>query len=63
MKKQAYMIATMIVLMTVAGLYTARAQTSGTTQLTTNIPFDFSVGNQTCRPVSTPSAALIQLPT
>ena len=36
MKKQAYTIATMIMLMIVAGLSTARAQTS-----------DFSVGNQT----------------
>lgn len=47
MKKQAYTIATMIMLMIVAGLSTAGAQTSGTTQLTANIPFDFSVGNQT----------------
>jgi hypothetical protein len=47
MKKQAYMIATMIVLLTVAGLSTARAQTNGTTELRANIPFEFSVGNQT----------------
>ncbi len=47
MKKQAYMIATMIVMMTVAGVSTARAQTSSATQLTANIPFEFSVGNQT----------------
>lgn len=47
MKKQAYMIATMIVLLTVAGLSTAKAQTSGATQLIANIPFEFSVGNQT----------------
>jgi hypothetical protein len=30
-----------------AGLSTAKAQTSGTTQLIANIPFEFSVGNQT----------------
>jgi hypothetical protein len=47
MKKQAYTIATMIVLMIVAGLSTARAQTSGTTQFTANIPFEFRIGNQT----------------
>ena len=47
MKKQAYMIATMIMLLTVAGLSTAKAQTSGSTELRANIPFEFSVGNKT----------------
>ena len=47
MKKQAYMIATMIVLLTVGGLSTARAQTNGSTPLIANIPFEFSVGNET----------------
>lgn len=47
MKKQAYIIVTMIALMTVVGLSTAKAQTSGTTQLIANIPFEFSVGNKT----------------
>jgi hypothetical protein len=46
MKKQAYTVIAMIVLvgsMAVA----ARAQTSGRTQLIANIPFQFSVGNKT----------------
>jgi hypothetical protein len=46
MKKQAYTMIAMIVLvgsMAVA----ARAQTSGRTQLIANIPFQFSVGNKT----------------
>ena len=47
MKKQIYMMATMIVLLTVAGLSTAQAQTSGTTELRASIPFEFSIGNQT----------------
>ena len=47
MKRQAYMIATMIVLLTVAGLTTAKAQTNGSPELRANIPFDFSVGNKT----------------
>ncbi|HAF14128.1 MAG TPA: hypothetical protein DCK99_10615 [Blastocatellia bacterium] len=47
MKKQAYMIATMIMLLTVAGLSTAKAQTNGNTELRANIPFEFSVGNKT----------------
>ena len=37
----------MIALMTVVGLSTAKAQTSGTTQLIANIPFEFSVGDKT----------------
>jgi hypothetical protein len=47
MKKQIYMMATMIVLLTVAGLSTAQAQASGTTELRASIPFEFSIGNQT----------------
>ena len=47
MKKQAYMIATMIVLLAVAGLATARAQTNGHSELKANIPFEFRVGNKT----------------
>lgn len=47
MKKQAYMIATLITLLTVAGLSTANAQTSGNPQLVANIPFTFSIGEQT----------------
>jgi hypothetical protein len=47
MKKQAYMVATMIMLLTVAGLSAAKAQTNGSTELRANIPFDFSVGNKT----------------
>jgi hypothetical protein len=47
MKKQAYMIATMIVLLTVAGLSTAKAQTSHAAELRANIPFEFNVGNKT----------------
>ena len=46
MKKQAYMIATIIMLLTVGGLSTARAQASGSTELQANIPFEFSVGNK-----------------
>jgi hypothetical protein len=47
MKKQAYMIITMIALITVAGLSTARAQMSGDPLLVANIPFAFSVGEKT----------------
>ena len=47
MKKQAYMIITVIVLVTVAGLSTAKAQTSGNPQLIANVPFAFSVGEKT----------------
>ena len=46
MKKQAYTMIAMIVLvgsMAVA----AQAQTSGRTRMIANIPFEFSVGNQT----------------
>jgi hypothetical protein len=47
MKKQAYMIATMILLTTVAGLTTAKAQTNSSTELRAKIPFEFSVANTT----------------
>jgi hypothetical protein len=47
MKKQAYMIITVIMLVAIAGLSTAKAQTSGNPQLIANIPFAFSVGNKT----------------
>ena len=46
MKKQAYIIVTLIMLTTVVGLSTAKAQTNGT-ELRTNIPFEFNVGNKT----------------
>src|SRR5882762_9258729 len=47
MKKQAYMIITVIVLVTVCGLSTAKAQTNGSPSLIAHIPFEFSVGNKT----------------
>jgi len=55
MKKQTYRStylptftkAAMIVVLTVVGLSTAKAQNSGTTHLIANIPFEFSVGNKT----------------
>ena len=46
MKRQAYIIVMLIMLTTVAGLSTAKAQTNST-ELRTNIPFEFSVGNKT----------------
>jgi hypothetical protein len=46
-KKQAYMMITAIMFVTVAGLSIAKAQTSGTPQLTADIPFAFSVGEKT----------------
>jgi hypothetical protein len=46
MKKQVYMIATMIMVLTVAGLSSAKAQTSGAQQITANIPFAFNVGEK-----------------
>lgn len=46
MKKQAYMIVTVIMLLTVAGLSSTSAQTSGAPQMTANIPFAFSVGEK-----------------
>jgi hypothetical protein len=47
MKKQTYMIITMMVLLTVAGLSSAKAQTNGNPQLVANIPFAFNVGDKT----------------
>jgi len=47
MKKQAYMIITAIMLVTVAGLSTAKAQTIRNAQLRANIPFTFSFGEKT----------------
>ena len=47
MKKQAYMIMTVIMLVTVAGLSTAKAQTIRNAQLRANIPFTFSFGEKT----------------
>jgi hypothetical protein len=47
MKKQAYMIVTMVMFIAVVGLSSAKAQTSGPTILRVDIPFDFTVGNQT----------------
>ncbi|MGH9931324.1 MAG: hypothetical protein ACREA9_19130 [Pyrinomonadaceae bacterium] len=46
MKKQLYMVVTMIALLTVAGLSSAKAQTQPGLQLKASIPFAFSVGNQ-----------------
>ena len=45
MKKQLYMVVTIIALITVAGLSSARAQT--TVLLKANVPFEFSVGSKT----------------
>lgn len=47
MKKQAYRIVTMVMFIAAVGLASAQAQTSGPTILRVDIPFDFSVGNQT----------------
>lgn len=47
MKKQAYMIVTMIMLIAAVGLSSAKAQSSGGTVLQVNIPFAFSVGDKT----------------
>jgi hypothetical protein len=47
MKKQASMIITLVIFMAVVGVSSARAQTSGPTILRVDIPFAFSVGNQT----------------
>ncbi len=46
MKNQAYTVIAMFVLVASMAV-AAQAQTSGRTQLTANIPFNFSVGNQT----------------
>jgi hypothetical protein len=47
MKKQAYSIVIMIMLMTGIGISTAKAQSSGNTHLIANVPFAFNVGNKT----------------
>lgn len=47
MKKQAYMIVTMVIFMAALGLASAHAQTSCPAILRVDIPFAFSVGNQT----------------
>lgn len=47
MKKQTYMRVAIVMFITVVGLSTAKAQTSGPTPLRVDIPFTFSVGNQT----------------
>jgi len=47
MKKQAYMIIPVIMLVTIAGLSTTKAQTSGNPQLVANIPFTFNIGEKT----------------
>lgn len=46
MKKQAYIFVLVIMLLTIAGLSTVKAQTSGRTELRANIPFAFSVGEK-----------------
>lgn len=46
MKKQAYMMTIVIMILTVAGLSSVRAQTSCVREMTANIPFAFSVGEQ-----------------
>jgi hypothetical protein len=53
MKKQIYMLVVIVMFITVVGLSTAKAQTSGPTLLRVDIPFAFSVGNQTLLPVNT----------
>ena len=47
MKNQAYMMIAAIMLVTVAGLSTANAQTSSSAQMVASIPFEFNVGNKT----------------
>jgi hypothetical protein len=47
MKKQLYVLITMIAVLAVAGLSSANAQTSSAIQLKASIPFTFNVGNQT----------------
>jgi hypothetical protein len=47
MKKQLYIVVTMIALLAAAGLSSAQAQTQPGVQLKANIPFAFSVGNKT----------------
>ena len=47
MRKQTYITAIVILLVTVSGLATAKAQTGSKQQLIANIPFEFSVGGKT----------------
>ena len=47
MKKQAYSIVIMIMLMTGVAISTAKAQSSGGNQLIARVPFAFNVGNKT----------------
>src|SRR6476469_2305757 len=47
MKKKLYMVVTMMALLAVADLSSTNAQTQSSMQLKMNIPFAFSVGNQT----------------
>lgn len=47
MKNKLYMVVTIMALLAVAGLSSANAQTQSSVQLKANIPFAFSVGNQT----------------
>ncbi|HUS09413.1 MAG TPA: hypothetical protein VMZ30_03020 [Pyrinomonadaceae bacterium] len=47
MKKQLYMVITIIALLTVAGLTNANAQGPSSVEVKANIPFAFSVGNKT----------------
>ena len=46
MKKQIYMVVTVIALLTIANLSSANAQTQPRVQLTVNIPFAFSIGDK-----------------
>lgn len=46
MKKQAYMTMILIMLMTVVGLSTVKAQTNSASRLTATIPFSFNVGQR-----------------
>ena len=47
MKKQAYTVIAIVVLVTAAGLTSANGQTSGNARLIASVPFEFSVGNST----------------
>ena len=47
MKNKTYMMIAAIMLVTVAGLSTANAQTSSSAELVASIPFEFNVGNRT----------------
>ena len=47
MKKQLYVLITMIAVLAVAGLSSANAQTSSAQQLKASIPFAFNVGDKT----------------